>query len=72
LGQPMSAHWGIEDPAAAEGSDEDKRKAVFTAYSQLHRRISLFASLPLASLAGKALQAKLDDIGKLRESGTAA
>jgi protein-tyrosine-phosphatase len=65
-GQPMSAHWGIEDPAAAAGNEDDKRKAFFTAYNRLHRRISLFASLPFARLQGAALQKKLDDIGKSR------
>jgi len=66
-GQPMTAHWGVEDPAAVEGSYEDKRKAFFTAYSQLNRRIALFASLPLARLQGMGLQKELDDIGKVRE-----
>jgi protein-tyrosine-phosphatase len=66
-GQPMTAHWGVEDPAAVEGTDEDKRKAFFSAYSQLHRRISLFANLPLNKLSGIALQQELDGIGKLRE-----
>jgi len=68
-GQPMTAHWGIADPAAVQGSDEEKRKAFFTAYSQLNRRISLFASLPLAKLEGMSLQKELDDIGHLREAG---
>jgi protein-tyrosine-phosphatase len=62
-GQPMTAHWGIADPAAATGNDEEKRKAFFTAYSQLHRRISLFASLPFAKLKGISLQKELDSIG---------
>ena len=68
-GQPMTAHWGVEDPAAVKGTDEDKRKAFFTAYSQLHRRISLFANLPLSKLQGIALQHELDSIGKLRDQG---
>ena len=68
-GQPMTAHWGVEDPAAAEGADDDKRKAFFAAYSQLYRRISLFANLPLNKLEGIALQQELDGIGKLREKG---
>ena len=66
-GQPMTAHWGVEDPAAVAGSDEDKRKAFFTAYSQLNRRIALFASLPISKLQGMGLQKELDDIGKVRE-----
>jgi arsenate reductase len=64
-GQPMTAHWGVEDPAAVQGSEEDKRKAFFTAYNQLHRRISFFASLPLAKLQGIALKRQLDSIGKM-------
>jgi arsenate reductase (thioredoxin) len=63
-GQPMTAHWGVEDPAAVEGTDDDKRKAFFAAYSQLHRRISLFVNLPLNKLEGIALQRELDGIGK--------
>lgn len=66
-GQPMTAHWGIEDPAAMEGSDEGKRKAIFTAYHQLKRRISIFTSLPFEKLDGMALKRELDQIGKLRE-----
>jgi len=66
-GQPMTAHWGVADPAAVVGSDEEKRKAFFTAYSQLHRRIALFASLPISKLQGMGLQTELDNIGKVRE-----
>jgi len=66
-GQPMTAHWGIPDPAAALGSEDEIRKAYFNAYSQLHRRISFFTALPLAKLQGIALQRELDAIGKLRE-----
>ncbi|MES2237131.1 MAG: arsenate reductase ArsC [Pseudomonadota bacterium] len=69
LGQPMTAHWGIEDPAAVEGSEAEKRRALFTAYNQLNRRISFFLNLPLAKLDGMALKKELDDIGKLREKG---
>src|SRR4249920_3657337 len=49
-GQPMTAHWGVPDPAAVEGSDDVKRKAFFAAYNALNRRISIFVSLPLAKL----------------------
>jgi arsenate reductase len=66
-GQPMNAHWGIEDPAAAEGSDEEKRKAFFTAYNRLRNRLSIFTSLPMSKLDRLSLQRRLDDIGKLRE-----
>jgi arsenate reductase len=68
-GQPMTAHWGIEDPAAAKGSNDEIRKAFFIAYQQLNRRITFFASLPLAKLRGLSLQQELDKIGKLREQG---
>jgi arsenate reductase (thioredoxin) len=68
-GQPMTAHWGIEDPAAVQGSDEEMRRAFVAAFSQLHRRISLFVSLPLAKLDGMAIKRELDGIGRLREQG---
>ena len=63
-GQPMTAHWGVHDPAAVDGSDEVKRKAFFAAYNALNRRISIFVSLPLTKLDRLALQQKLDDIGR--------
>jgi len=63
-GQPMTAHWGVPDPAAVEGNDEVKRKAFFSAYNALNRRISIFVSLPLAKLDRLALQQKLNDIGR--------
>jgi len=66
-GQPMTAHWGVPDPAAVDGSDEEKRKAFFTAYSQLNRRITLFSSLPLGKIQGMGLQKELDAIGKVQE-----
>lgn len=64
-GRPVTAHWGIPDPAASGGADEVRRHAFFTAYSQLAQRISLFVNLPLASLDRLALQAKLDEIGRM-------
>lgn len=63
-GQPMTAHWGVPDPAAVTGSDEDKRKAFFQAFNQLHNRISLFANLPLGKLDRLSLKKHLDAIGK--------
>ena len=64
-GQPVTAHWGVPDPAAATGSDEDKRKAFLDAYLLLRRRIELFASLPVEKLSRLALQERLDEIGRL-------
>lgn len=69
FGQPMTGHWGIPDPAAADGSDEDKRRAFALAEQQLRTRISLFLSLPLHSLDQLALKEKIDEIGQLREQG---
>jgi arsenate reductase len=63
-GQPMTAHWGIQDPAAVQGSDADKRKAFLKAYTELHRRISLFINLPFGTLSKLALKQKLDEIGR--------
>jgi protein-tyrosine-phosphatase len=63
-GQPMTAHWGVPDPAAVEGSDEDKRRAFFQAFSQLQRRISLFTALPIDKLDRIKLQQSLSDIGR--------
>lgn len=63
-GQPITAHWGIEDPAAVEGSDDEKRKAFFNAYSRLQHRIQLFLSLPLIKLDRVALTQRLKEIGK--------
>lgn len=62
-GQPMTAHWGVEDPAAAEGSEDDQRRAFQRALRELDARIKLFTSLPFDSLDKLALQQKLHDIG---------
>lgn len=62
-GQPLTAHWGIPDPAAVEGSDEQRRHAFFVAFTQLQNRISLFVNLPLEKLDRLSLQAKLEEIG---------
>jgi protein-tyrosine-phosphatase len=63
-GQPMTAHWGVPDPAAVEGSDEDKRRAFFQAFNQLQNRISLFANLPFDKLDRMKLQQALSEIGR--------
>jgi protein-tyrosine-phosphatase len=63
-GQPITAHWGIPDPAAAAGSDEQKRHAFVDAMNQLQRRICMFVSLPFATLDGMKLQHAVREIGK--------
>jgi protein-tyrosine-phosphatase len=62
-GQPMTAHWGIPDPAAVEGSDITRTDAFRDAFRVLERRISLFTSLPIASLDRLSLSQKIRDIG---------
>ena len=63
-GQPVTAHWGIADPAAVEGTDENKRRAFREALTLLRRRIDLFVSLPLEKLDRLSLQKRLQDIGR--------
>jgi protein-tyrosine-phosphatase len=63
-GKPASAHWGIPDPAAVEGSDTERRGAFRAAYRALHARIERFVALPLASLEPQALSAALQEIGR--------
>ncbi len=63
-GQPMTAHWGVPDPAAVEGTDTEKAIAFANAYRMLNNRISIFVSLPLSSLDRLALQKRLSDIGQ--------
>jgi protein-tyrosine-phosphatase len=63
-GQPVTAHWGIPDPAAATGTDDDKRRAFLDAFLLLQRRIQLFTSLPLAKIDKLSLQQRLREIGK--------
>ena len=63
-GQPMTAHWGVTDPAAVQGSDEEMRIAFLTAYTELYRRISLFINLPFETLNRLALKERLDEIGR--------
>ena len=64
-GQPMTAHWGIEDPAAVEGTDIDKQRAFNEAFRYMRNRISAFIALPMKSLDAMALQSRLMDIGQL-------
>lgn len=63
-GQPMSAHWGVPDPAEAEGDDAHKALAFADTYRMLNNRIGIFASLPLTSLDELTLQRQLDAIGR--------
>lgn len=63
-GQPMTAHWGVPDPAAVEGSDTDKWVAFRETFRTLDNRIKIFTSLPLASLDRIKLQEQLNTIGK--------
>ncbi|MBC8751880.1 MULTISPECIES: arsenate reductase ArsC [Paraburkholderia] len=63
-GQPMTAHWGVPDPAAVEGSDEAKRRAFKDAAATLRKRLEIFISLPIASLERLALQKEVTAIGK--------
>jgi arsenate reductase len=67
-GQPMTAHWGVEDPAAFVGSEAQRLRCFRRVYLELERRVELFTSLPFESLDRLSLQARLDRIGK-RESG---
>ena len=63
-GQPMTAHWGLPDPAAVEGSDDVKRKAFQDTVVGMKRRIELMLALPMASLDRMAIQREVRDIGK--------
>jgi arsenate reductase len=64
-GQPMTAHWGIEDPAAVEGSDTEKWLAFRKAFQELESRIKVFTSLPIRTLEKAKLQARLHEIGRM-------
>jgi protein-tyrosine-phosphatase len=65
-GKPVSAHWGVPDPAAVEGTEEQRRKAFMDAAVTLRRRIELFLSLPMQRLDDMSLQHELRAIGKRR------
>ena len=68
----MTAHWGLPDPAAATGTETERRLAFADAYRMLANRISIFVSLPLASLDKLTLQRRLDDIGRAEAPPAAA
>src|SRR5882672_119789 len=63
-GQPMTAHWGVPDPAGVEGSAQEIERAYREAFSILERRIGLFLSLPLASINKLALKKEIEKIGR--------
>jgi arsenate reductase (thioredoxin) len=63
-GQPMTAHWGIEDPASVDGPDIAREAAFVAAFRYLKNRISIFTALPIRSLDGMALGSKLREIGR--------
>ena len=71
-GQPMTAHWGIEDPAAVEGTDVDKQRAFNEAFRYLRNRITAFTSLTLQSISKLALSARLKEIGHMEGSTSGA
>jgi arsenate reductase len=71
-GQPISAHWGVDDPAAVEGAETTKWLAFRDAFRELENRIKVFTSLPLKSLDRSKLQQRLVEIGTLRAPGEVA
>ena len=71
-GQPVTAHWGMPDPAAAQGSPTEIALAFADAYRMMNNRITLFMNLPLASLDRLSLQHRLDEIGARREAALKA
>jgi protein-tyrosine-phosphatase len=71
-GQPMTAHWGLPDPAAARGSEAEKHAAFAETMRMLNNRIGIFVSLPLRSLDRLTLKKRLDAIGTTRGDETAA
>jgi arsenate reductase (thioredoxin) len=69
-GQPMTAHWGVPDPAEAIGSEAEVALAFKDTYRMLHQRIAIFTSLPIASLDKLTLQKRLRDIGRMQGATT--
>lgn len=63
-GQPITAHWGVQDPAAVQGTDEAKRKAFLGTFAELSTRINYLLALPIEKLDRLMLKARLDDIGR--------
>ena len=71
-GQPMTAHWGVPDPAQAKGTQAEIALAFKDAYRMLHQRIGVFVALPLRSLDQLSLQTKLKEIGRMQRAATRA
>jgi protein-tyrosine-phosphatase len=71
-GQPMTAHWGVQDPAAFVGTEEQACKFFRSVYGQLENRIKIFASLPIRSLDKLTLRQRLEEIGRSRETAAAS
>lgn len=71
-GQPMTAHWGVEDPAAVEGSDIEKERAFVTAFRYLRNRISAFVAIPVERLDRLTLSGRLNEIGRMEGATTPA
>jgi arsenate reductase len=71
-GQPMTAHWGVPDPAVATGKEAEVRLVFADALRMLTNRINIFVSLPLRSIDQLSLQKRLDSIGKMKEAGDPA
>jgi protein-tyrosine-phosphatase len=67
-GQPMTAHWGIPDPAAATGTEAEVRLAFAESFRQLSNRIDIFVALPMRALDTLSLQRQLDAIGKAKDA----
>ncbi|HXF53305.1 MAG TPA: arsenate reductase ArsC [Hyphomicrobiaceae bacterium] len=67
-GQPMSAHWGLADPSRVEGSEAERRLAFAETHRMLNQRISIFVSLPIASLDRLSLKRRLEEIGRMPAS----
>jgi protein-tyrosine-phosphatase len=70
-GQPMTAHWGVDDPAAFVGTNDRKLSLFRNVYFQLERRIQIFINLPISSLDRLSLQKRLDEIGRARAEASA-
>jgi arsenate reductase (thioredoxin) len=65
-GNPVTAHWGVPDPAAFDGAEAEQRKAFRTAYLALENRIKIFVALPIDRLDRLAIKRKVDELGRLR------